>query len=261
MHSWITNTRFNYLQTTYCASQDVIVFCTPKLCSIWLRFMSSGKKYGKISRRESQFTQFMIHPFSTKLAHICVLSACIFKTFRPHQGDESPCWWRQHVPLKRRSTIILHGSTSQKTNLNFILAAVRTWNLTWTKSYPNPTLDPPRYLLGLCYDLPQHDICGRNTVRATWMLDRRLSNALYSVIITATRKHYVQSLKPKLITFKNSIPQRKHIALHLQGRTGICCLRKYCLFTLRTIRYATHKQCYWFFKQMAHIVTTGLQRR
>jgi hypothetical protein len=28
-------------------------------------------------------------------------------------------WWRQHVPLKRRSTIILHGSTSQKTILNF----------------------------------------------------------------------------------------------------------------------------------------------
>jgi hypothetical protein len=39
-------------------------------------------------------------------------------------------WWRQHVHLKRRSTIILHGSTSQKTILNFILAAVRTWNLT-----------------------------------------------------------------------------------------------------------------------------------
>jgi hypothetical protein len=29
-----------------------------------------------------------------------------------HQGGS-------HVPLKRRSTIILHGSTSQKTNLNF----------------------------------------------------------------------------------------------------------------------------------------------
>jgi hypothetical protein len=28
------------------------------------------------------------------------------------------------------STTILHGSTSQKTNLNFILDAVRTWNLT-----------------------------------------------------------------------------------------------------------------------------------
>jgi hypothetical protein len=30
-----------------------------------------------------------------------------------------PWWWRQYAPLKRRSTIILHGSTSQKTILNF----------------------------------------------------------------------------------------------------------------------------------------------
>jgi hypothetical protein len=45
----------------------------------------------------------------------------------------NPWWWRQHAPLKRRSTIILHGSTSQKTILNFILASVRTWNLT---TYP-----------------------------------------------------------------------------------------------------------------------------
>jgi hypothetical protein len=28
-------------------------------------------------------------------------------------------WWRQYVPLKRRSTIILHSNTSQKTILNF----------------------------------------------------------------------------------------------------------------------------------------------
>jgi hypothetical protein len=40
-------------------------------------------------------------------------------------------WWRQYTPLKRRSTIILHGSISQKTTLNIILAAVRTWTLTW----------------------------------------------------------------------------------------------------------------------------------
>jgi hypothetical protein len=33
-----------------------------------------------------------------------------------HQGNE--WWWRQHVPLKRRTTIILHGSTSHKTDLN-----------------------------------------------------------------------------------------------------------------------------------------------
>jgi hypothetical protein len=52
----------------------------------------------------------------------------------------SPWWWRQHVPLKRWSTIILHGSTSQKTNLNFILAAVRTWNLTWFLYY-STTMD------------------------------------------------------------------------------------------------------------------------
>jgi hypothetical protein len=29
-------------------------------------------------------------------------------------------WWRQYAPLKRRSTIILHGSISQKTILNTI---------------------------------------------------------------------------------------------------------------------------------------------
>jgi hypothetical protein len=34
--------------------------------------------------------------------------------------------WRQYAPLIRRSTIILHGSTTQKTALNIILAAVRT---------------------------------------------------------------------------------------------------------------------------------------
>jgi hypothetical protein len=41
----------------------------------------------------------------------------------------SPWWWRHQVSLKRQPTIILHGSTSQKTNMNFILATVRTWNL------------------------------------------------------------------------------------------------------------------------------------
>jgi hypothetical protein len=49
---------------------------------------------------------------------------------RRREKLKSSGWWRQHVPLKRRSTIILHGSTSQKTILNFILATLRTWNLT-----------------------------------------------------------------------------------------------------------------------------------
>jgi hypothetical protein len=46
-----------------------------------------------------------------------------------------PWWWRQYAPLKHRLTIILHGSTSQKTILNIILAAVRTWNLTSIVSF------------------------------------------------------------------------------------------------------------------------------
>jgi hypothetical protein len=46
-----------------------------------------------------------------------------------------PPSWRQYAPLKRRSTIILHGSTSQKTILNIILAAVRSWNLSIVSVY------------------------------------------------------------------------------------------------------------------------------
>jgi hypothetical protein len=53
------------------------------------------------------------------------------------------------APLKRRSTTILHGSTTQKTALNIILAAVRTRNLT-------------QYLL-----FKMTDICQRNIVRIT----------------------------------------------------------------------------------------------
>jgi hypothetical protein len=39
----------------------------------------------------------------------------------------SPWWWWQYAPLKRRSTIILHGSTSLKTILNIaLIEAART---------------------------------------------------------------------------------------------------------------------------------------
>jgi hypothetical protein len=44
-----------------------------------------------------------------------------------HQG--SSLMIEAAIPLKRQSTIILLGSTSQKTIMNFILAAVRTLNL------------------------------------------------------------------------------------------------------------------------------------
>jgi len=42
-----------------------------------------------------------------------------------------PWWWRQYVPLKRRSTIILHGSTSQKT----ILKRLHFWRATASCPY------------------------------------------------------------------------------------------------------------------------------
>jgi hypothetical protein len=59
------------------------------------------------------------------------------RRFRVHTASiiTHPWWWRQYAPLKRRSTIILQGSTSQKTILNIILAAVRTWNLTSIVSF------------------------------------------------------------------------------------------------------------------------------
>jgi hypothetical protein len=44
-----------------------------------------------------------------------------------------PWWWRQYAPLKRRSTIILHGSISQKTTLisNYYNNYNNYYNLYW----------------------------------------------------------------------------------------------------------------------------------
>jgi hypothetical protein len=44
------------------------------------------------------------------------------------------------LPPSSLMTIILHGSTSQKTILNFILAAVRTLNLTVHLRFTQPTM-------------------------------------------------------------------------------------------------------------------------
>jgi hypothetical protein len=52
-----------------------------------------------------------------------------------HGGEydvfRDPWWWRQYIPLKRRSTIILHGSTTQKTALNIILYHVNISDLVY----------------------------------------------------------------------------------------------------------------------------------
>jgi hypothetical protein len=49
--------------------------------------------------------------------------------------DEHPWWWRQYAPLKRRSTIILHDSITQKTALD--LQVLQQWH--WFTQHP-PTM-------------------------------------------------------------------------------------------------------------------------
>jgi hypothetical protein len=82
-------------------------------------------------RDERAYSLKIIWLKSTPLCQLCVLlqrsknNTAKFQNFCFHSR-----WWRQYAPLKRRSTSTwLHGATSHKT-LNFILAAVRTWNLT-----------------------------------------------------------------------------------------------------------------------------------
>jgi hypothetical protein len=51
---------------------------------------------------------------------------------------KSSGWWRQYVPLKRRSTIILHGSTSQKTILNIMYPlGLLDWSMYSMSEYTN----------------------------------------------------------------------------------------------------------------------------
>jgi hypothetical protein len=79
----------------------------------------------------------MWHGFKTLFTVPLVLMTQLWTKFMSEPREESvqsirliPWWWRQHAPLKRLSSSTwLHSDISQKT-LNFILAAVRTWNLT-----------------------------------------------------------------------------------------------------------------------------------
>jgi hypothetical protein len=69
--------------------------------------------------------QFLRHALSVNLKHsdryfrhckcteVCEISSS-------HGGEYHPWWWRQYAPLKRRSTIILHGSITHKTTLNIV---------------------------------------------------------------------------------------------------------------------------------------------
>jgi hypothetical protein len=69
--------------------------------------------------RNEQFGALLIQLQSIELSvrfQVLTAASMIFRiVFWDVQGR------RQYAPLKRRSTIILHGSTSQKTILNMIL--------------------------------------------------------------------------------------------------------------------------------------------
>jgi hypothetical protein len=60
-----------------------------------------------VHRRSSALVRFKV------LAAASMMLRIVFWDVLHH-----PWWWRQYAPLKRRSTIILHCSTSQKTILN-----------------------------------------------------------------------------------------------------------------------------------------------
>jgi hypothetical protein len=116
-------------------------------CSHWVYLYVSNDSQNKQALFSyAAFTNWSFHwwclMFSLRKTHVSRLQ--IFLMFIIVFWDILPCkmtvdrrfrvthpwWWRQYAPLKRRSTIILHGITSQKTTPNIILAAVRTWNLT-----------------------------------------------------------------------------------------------------------------------------------
>jgi hypothetical protein len=61
-----------------------------------------------------------------------------------HPVVSSPWWWRQYAPPKRRSTSRLHVAIFLKAVI-FILAAVRTWNLTYI--YLFTSLEHTNYFL------------------------------------------------------------------------------------------------------------------
>jgi hypothetical protein len=74
-----------------------------------------------------------------------------------------PWCWRQYAPLKRRSTIILHGITSQKTILNMFLSVMNTHPFNSASSPVPPAkssifLTEPRESLGCMKCLPDETL-------------------------------------------------------------------------------------------------------
>jgi hypothetical protein len=113
---------------------------------------------------------WMLRPYHIKYFNVRfqVLTAESMK-FRTVFWDVLPCkiivyihpwWWRQHVPLKRRSTIVLHGSTSQNTILNIIELSRKTQNtvekMSGDKDHKGSKHDNIATYKAKCKDCPQY---------------------------------------------------------------------------------------------------------
>jgi hypothetical protein len=115
--------RFPFLEGFIC---DVIHRPSKSKCSQTVagHWIAEGLRCVKIKYRERGhvITVRKKRPDIIRYVRFQVLTAASMK-FRILLGCTAvhhTWWWRQYVPLKRRSTIILHGSTSQKTILNII---------------------------------------------------------------------------------------------------------------------------------------------
>jgi hypothetical protein len=144
----------------------------------------------------------------------------VLKSIRAMIDLWSPWWWRQHAPLKRRSTSFWeHGRTSQKTTLNIILDAVRTWNLTYKKSilrsvrfvgYQNVFVCVRWMTRGAFCNFARADKTMAGTARFDVLTPEKISMMLYWVMWPWRWKHNV-SLKRCLRTSLHSVITRKNI--------------------------------------------------
>jgi hypothetical protein len=130
-----------------------------------------------------------------------------------------PCWWRQYVSLKCRLTIILYGSTSQKTILNIILAVVRTWNLTIPIKFPYQLVKKERGKM-------PNGTKKNNKWNASWTSPMKSLPHIIHVNYT----HMTYCLSPSPYVSTNKIIQN-HILSCLRSAESVC---SHC-----------YSRCYW----------------
>jgi hypothetical protein len=114
-----------------------------------------------------------------------------------------PWWWRQYAPLKRRSTIILHGSITQKTALNNkTLSSYCANSLCWTSAPLTPSAHKNQIDAGCSsavHILNEASLFTPLEVKDTWTV-----KAKYGTIIklrSVLPVPYIQQMRGKKLTF------------------------------------------------------------